>query len=167
MSSKDIIKECIKYGDFTLKSGKKSSYYVDLRPLISSPDKIRLLCIDLLNHIEKRENIKICGLPYAGIPYACALSILYNIPFVMLRKEQKKHGIKRMVEGVYAEGDELVIIDDILTTGSSVIESLKYLNDFKIQKVIVILDREEGGREELEKLGLKVESLFKISDLNL
>lgn len=187
MTSKDIIKDCVKHGDFTLKSGKKSPYYIDLRPLISDPAKIRIISNQIYNFIDTPKDVKICGLPYAGIPYACAISILYYIPLIMLRKEQKKHGTKKMIEGVFKEGDEIVIIDDILTTGSSVMESLSYFNEFKqsplpgdcskkvdesqpffkIQKVIVILDREEGGREALEKLGLKVESLFKLSDLNL
>ena len=85
---------------------------------------------------------------------------------LMLRKEPKKHGTAKMIEGKYEKGDEVVLIDDILTTGASVKEALKHLNpEVKIQKLIVIVDREEGGKEELEKMGIKVERLYTISDI--
>jgi orotate phosphoribosyltransferase len=83
---------------------------------------------------------------------------------IMLRKEQKKYGTKKMIEGSIKPGDEIVLLDDILTTGSSIIESLEYFKEYKIKKVIVLLDRMEGGRERLEKLGYQVESLFSIND---
>ena len=169
----DIIKSHVKYGNFTLKSGLESKFYIDLRPIISSPVEIKEICKHLASLIpsstsdEVEDDIKICGLPYAGIPYTCALSILYDIPMLLLRNEEKKWGTKKMIEGVYKKGDELIIVDDVLTTGSSVVESLPHFKDFKILKVIVILDREQGGRERLEKMGLLVESLFKKSDLGL
>ena len=157
--------DVIKVGDFTLKSGKKSSYYVDFRPLISIPDIFYILCkylSDLLPNSEK--NYYICGLPYAGIPYCSVISTMKMIPMIMLRKEQKKYGTKKMIEGNIKPGNEIILLDDILTTGSSIIESLGYLKDYKIKKIIVILDRMEGGKERIEEYGLKVESLFTITD---
>ena len=107
----------------------------------------------------------ICGLPYAGIPYSTTISILNNIPMVLLRKERKKHGTKKMLEGTISPGDEIILVDDILTTGTSIIESLEYLKEYKIKKVYVILDRCEGGLERLKQHGIDVESIFKVYDI--
>ena len=83
---------------------------------------------------------------------------------VMLRKEAKKHGTSKMIEGDYQKGEELILIDDILTSGTSIVESLQHLTDFKIDTIIVIVDRCEGGRDKLEKMGYKIHSLFTIND---
>ena len=158
--------DVIKQGNFTLKSGKQSSYYVDFRPLISIPDVFCVLCkyvSDLLP--ESKECYYICGLPYAGIPYCSVISIMKMIPMIMLRKEQKKYGTKKMIEGTIKKDDNLILLDDILTTGSSIIESLEHFKDYKIKKIVVLLDRKEGGREKLERQGYEVISLFSIDDL--
>ena len=153
---------CFKQGDFTLKSGKKSDYYLDLRCLVSHPPVLRKLVIKIRSRIGKTD--KICGLPYAGIPYASALSTLYNQPMILLRKEKKEYGTKKMIEGDFVKGEELIIIDDILTTGKSILESLEHFKDFKIKKIVVIVDRQEGGRETLEAMGFQVESIFTLQD---
>jgi len=160
----DILIElgCCKEGDFTLKSGKKSNYYIDLRPLVSHPGILKNICQLMKTHIE--EGVKICGLPYAGIPYAFTLSVLYDNPCVLLRKEKKQHGTAKLLEGDFQKGEELIVVDDILTTGESVIQSLKKLSCFKIKKIVIVVDREEGGRERLEKMGYQVESLFTLKD---
>lgn len=159
--------DVIKRGDFTLKSGKQSSYYVDFRPLISIPDIFYILCKYLSDLLPTtREDYYICGLPYAGIPYCSVISMMKMKSMIMLRKEQKKYGTKKMIEGNVNPGDEIVLIDDILTTGTSIIESLGYLQEYKIKKVIVILDRQEGGKKRLEEYGLEVESLFTIRDFH-
>ena len=152
---------CFKEGNVTLKSGKISNYYIDLRNLISHPQLLMSIS-DLLYQTIFNIEGKVCGLPYAGIPYANCISILYKRPMVLLRKERKIHGTGKMVEGDYKEGEDLIIIDDILTTGTSIIESLEHLKEFKIRKIIVVVDREEGGRKKLEDMGYIVESLFSI-----
>ena len=154
---------CFKEGKFTLKSGKTSKYYIDLRPLVSHPEILKQISSLIKNKIGTYDGF-ICGLPYAGMPYAQTISVLHNIPNIILRKEKKKHGTGKMIEGHISNGDDLVIIDDILTTGSSIIESLEHLNQFNIKKIIVIVDREEGGLETLKNMGYQVECLFKVSD---
>ena len=156
----------VKRGSFTLKSGIKSNYYVDFRPLISKPELFYLICRYLEKLLPNKQDIPyfICGLPYAGIPYCSVISTTKMIPMIMLRKEMKSHGTKKMIEGDIKLGDEIVLIDDILTTGTSIIQSLGYLKDYKIKKVIILLDRQEGGKERLEEYGLEVQSLFTITD---
>ena len=155
----------VKKGNFTLKSGKQSSYYVDFRPLISKPSIFYMLNVFLADLLpDCNEKYYICGLPYAGIPYCSIISTMKVIPMIMLRKEQKEYGTKKMIEGDIKPGSEIILIDDILTTGTSILESLGYLQDYKIKKVIVILDRKQGGKERLEEYGLEVKSLFTIAD---
>ena len=157
---------CFKEGDFVLKSDKLSNYYLDLRNLISYPTIMKELCNVLYKNIvtDIDSNTIICGLPYAGIPYATTLSVLYSIPMILLRKEKKTYGTSKLIEGVWNETDEIIIIDDILTTGESIIESLPHFNKFKIKKIIVIVDRKEGGSNKLRNMGYNVESLYTIDD---
>ena len=157
---------CFKKGDFVLKSGKSSNYYLDLRNLVSYPNIMKELCNELYKKIvsDVDSNTIICGLPYAGIPYANTLSVLYSIPMILLRKEKKKYGTYKLIEGVWNETDEIIIIDDILTTGESIIESLPHFNKLKIKKILVIVDRKEGGSEKLRNMGFNVESLYTIDD---
>lgn len=171
----ETLRGCIKHGDFVLRSGKKSRYYMDLRTLVSKPREMNTISSLIWDKLPKDGYHKTypasphkywaVGLPYAGIPHACHLSSQHLVPMVLLRNEAKKHGTANMIEGDFKQGDHLVIIDDVLTTGSSVMDALPFLNDFVIDKVVVIVDREQGGKEKLEGMGLKVESIFKISEI--
>lgn len=176
-------KDCIQFGSFKLKSGITSPYYINLRNIISYPNIVYLLS-DLIyqklnlkftdikeNKIKfhHNEDYYVCGLPYAGLPYSITLSSTFGIPNLLLRKEKKNYGVDNMIEGLRKDKKkrEVIIIDDVLTSGSSIIESLDVfkLYNLNINKVIVLVDRENGGREKLEGLGLKVESVFKISEI--
>ena len=153
---------CFKEGDFTLKSGEKSLYYLDFRNLISHP-KLLVEVSDLIYHKINTPG-KICGLPYAGMPYSQTISVCYNRPMVMLRKEKKKHGTGKMIEGDISLGEDLIIVDDILTKGTSILESLEHLKDFNIKKIVVLVDRKQGGSDKLREMGYLVDSVFTIDD---
>lgn len=155
--------DCFKKGSFKLKSGISTDFYLDFRHLISHPDILIEIC-ELI--YEKLADIPglICGLPYAGIPYSQTISILHKRNNILLRKEKKKYGTGKMIEGKYNKNDNLIIIDDIITKGTSLKESLLHFKDFNIKKIIVLVDREEGGKESIETLGYKVESVFSVND---
>ena len=165
----DLIKEikdsgCYKKGQFILKSGELSNHYIDLRKLINKPKLLKKVSSLVYEKVKDLNDFKIIGIPYGGMPHAYSLSLTYNIPCLLLRKEFKNHGTKQMVEGDYQEDDKIILIEDVLTTGTSIFESLKHLNKFNIEKIIVIVDRKEGGKEKLESYGFKVESIFTIDD---
>lgn len=133
----------IKFGDFVLKSGEKSNLYFDLRTLISFP----IILNNVMNLMYKKiKNLNydiICGIAYTGIPMATKLSLDYNIPMVIIRKERKDYGTKKLIEGLYKEGQRCLMLDDVITTGSSLIENISILEKEKliIKDIIVFIDR--------------------------
>ena len=148
----------IEFGSFKLKSGIVSPYYVDLRKLVSYPKILQQISDKLAEKIKDLKYDIICGLPYAGMQYATLISVRLNKPKILLRKERKKYGTKKIIEGKYNNGDKCVIIDDVLTTGSSIKEGTKILNDHNIQviKSIVIIDRSNDKN---------ITSLYTIKDI--
>ena len=160
---------CIQFGSFKLKNGTTSPFYINLRILISKPEILKKIAELVYNSfikqihlecIQNNEILSICGLPYAGIPLANYISCLYNIPLLLLRKEKKEYGTKQMIEGITDKTNKIIILDDIITSGTSINESLPYFVNFKIEKIIAIIDREQP-----KKIDLKYESFFKIKEI--
>ena len=102
--------KCIQFGDFKLKSGKTSPIYIDLKNVISYPYILNTIVEIIYNKIKLLDYTHIMGIPYGGIPFASVLSSRYNIPMLMMRKETKKHGLKKLIEGEYTPYSKLIII---------------------------------------------------------
>lgn len=160
---------CFKFGEFKLKTGQISPFYINLRDIISDPDILKTLSriiykkfieIEHLKCIEKGTVLSICGLPYAGIPIASYISCMYNIPLLILRKERKDYGTKKLIEGVNNNTSKIILIDDIITSGSSINESLIYFKDFEIVDILVIIDREQK-----KQCNFEYNSLYKITEI--
>src|SRR2546425_4375934 len=158
----------LKFGMFTLSGGKLGSYYLDLRVLPSFPDAFQT-AIDLL--AEKAKAIggvqKIAGIPTGGLPWASVLAFSMSKPLVYTRKEVKLHGRERKVEGVLASGDKVLLIDDVITSGKNLLAGLQSLRDEGgvVEDALVLVDREEGGTAHLEKSGVKLHSVVRISEI--
>lgn len=152
---------CIQTGDFTLKSGKKSNYYVDLRRLVSYPTHLRDVADEVYKKIQENtpEFDYICGVPYGAIPLATTIAITHNIPMIMLRKETKAHGTKKLIEGVYGVGDRVVLVEDVVTTGGSVLEAANMLEEggLTVLGVYPVVDRGIP-----ENFGLNCSALLRI-----
>lgn len=154
---------CFLEGDFTLKSGKKSNFYLNLRNIVTQPYLIRDVS-DIIKHYLPSDNFLICGLPYAGIPYSMSVSILYDIPSIILRKQQKNHGLKNWIDGLEnTDIKKVVLIEDIITTGSSIESALPILENHGLEviKVICIVDRRSN--KDLDKK-INIVSLFTLDD---
>lgn len=157
----------IKFGTFTLKSGIESPFYVDLRPLASSPELLKTLANFLLELEEESSYELICGVPYAALPMATVMSIASGIPLIIKRKENKGYGTKRMLEGVFSDGQKCLLVEDVITSGKSLVETIAEVEreGLKVQDIVVVLDREQGGIEKLKKQGYHVRTLFTINEV--
>lgn len=158
----------IKFGNFTLSSGKSSPYYVDLRIVPSYPelfDTLTDICADIVEEKIENKN-RIAGVPTGGLPYATLVSYKLSLPLFYVRKKRKKHGRKKGVEGVL-EKDYAVLIDDVTTTGGSIKKATETIRsaEGKVKDAIVMLDREESAKESLQDSNVNLESCFKISEI--
>ncbi len=155
-------------GSFVLKSGQRSNIYVDMRKIISFPNVYRKVCEELGRMIgTPAENLVVAGVPMGGIPFACGITLLHDVPSVIIRETVKDHGTQKRIEGVYDDSKRIVLVEDVITTGSSVERVLEILRleSIKVYGIICILDRQQGGTERLRALGYAVMCLFTLGEL--
>jgi uridine monophosphate synthetase len=171
-SKKEFFLECyklgiIKFGRFTLKSGIESPFYVDLRPLASDPKILKNLANYLLEMLPLDNFDLICGVPYAALPMATAMSLESYIPLIIKRKEAKNYGTKKLIEGIYQKGQNCLLVEDVITSGKSLIETIAEVEqeDLKVADIVVVLDREQGGKQLLESKDYRVHTLFNITEV--
>src|SRR5688572_1773295 len=153
-------------GEFTLRSGRKSNYYLDKYRFETQPDVLIALGRMLAERIGPGVD-RIAGPELGAVPLAAAASMASGKPAFFIRNQKKEYGSARQVEGVLKAGETVVLIEDIVTTGGQVVEAIRTLRDAgaKIDKVLVIIDRLEGGRENIEATGVRYEALFTTKDL--
>jgi len=169
-SSLDILKQkllgcqAVKFGDFTLTSGKKSKFYVDMKLASTDPEILGLIAKEFSKHISDEIDF-IAGMELGAVPLAVALSLETGLPYSMIRKSAREHGTGSRIEGP-SQG-KAILVDDVATTGGSNIESIKSLIDENVEvlQVMVVVDREEGAAEKIAPFNLDYRSLIKISDL--
>ena len=156
---------------FTLTSGKKSSYYMDCKKTTLDPEGMFLIGEILFDKI-KNLNVKgVGGLTLGADPIAMAISLSsfhhqHPIPAFVIRKKPKKHGAQRWIEGDIPKGQRVIVVEDVVTTGGSTGKAIEVLlrEGYEIDSVHALVDREEGGRENISKLGYSLNSLFTLKD---
>lgn len=161
----------LKFGAFKLTSGKISPYYIDLRIIPSFPDAFQKICNLQAAFIKEEIGLKsfdrVAGIPIAGIPFASLIAYNLKKPFLYIRKGVRLHGRKRRIEGILTPGDRVLLIDDLITTGLSLTEAKKAIEAEGgiTTDAVVLLDREEKGKEKLDKNGIRLYALLEMSEI--
>ena len=164
-------KKIIRFGDFTLASGKKSPYYIDLRLVPSFPHEYRKMIRGLQNLIAENigfENFhSLVSVPTGGLVVAASLATEIVKPLIYVRKQVKEHGTGKAVEGVTCHDMKLLMIEDVVTSGGSVINAIKSIKEEKmvITDAYAVVDRMEGATKALQAEGVKPHSLLTINDI--
>lgn len=165
----DALRECVKYGDFMLASGKKSTYYVDIKKASTEPRLLRVVARGIKEvmtlHSISADYIGCVAL--GGVPVAVAVSLETGLPLVIIRKETKDYGTKGQIVGEIERGRSALLVEDVTTTGGSVLKAIKILRDegLVIRHVISVVDREEGADKNLADAGVDFIPLVSISEL--
>ncbi len=160
----------LKFGLFTLASGKQSPYYIDLRILQSFPNYFRLAIIALRDTINKEIGTdfgSLGSIPTSGLIFASALGYEMQKPLVYVRKESKPYGRSKMVEGYLRPGEKVLLIDDVATTGTSLSNAIRVIreNGAVVKDVVAIISRLEGAEENLQNIGVRIISIATINEL--
>ncbi len=164
-------KKIIRFGDFTLASGKKSPYYIDLRLVPSYPIEYRKMIKGLQNMIAEDVGLEnfhsLVSVPTGGLVVAASLAIEIVKPIIYVRKEAKEHGTGKAVEGVTCQDMKLLMIEDVVTSGGSVINAIKSIKEEKmtVTDAYAVVDRMEGATEALQVEGVKLHSLLTIKQI--
>ncbi|MBT0160106.1 orotate phosphoribosyltransferase [Candidatus Bathyarchaeota archaeon A05DMB-2] len=163
---------CIKFGSFKIKSGAQSPYYIDLARLLSEPKalcSIAETAAQAIKQIIVSERIdKLASIELKGALILPSIACKVGLPCVVVRKESKAYGVTGRIAGAeVAEGDNVLFFDDVVSEGLSKVDGIKPLQDLgaQVKHLMVVVDREQGGREKLENMGYKVHALARISEV--
>jgi orotate phosphoribosyltransferase len=159
----------LQFGEFTLASGAKSNYYIDIKKASTNPQVLYLIS-QLMAEKMQINNLRpdrIAGVVLGSIPLAAALSLATGIPFIMVRKEKKDHGTGKLIEGDLNTGEKVLVVEDVITTAGSSIKAIETLRSegAEIVGVMSVIDREGGGLENLASIGVELNALVKGSEL--
>ncbi len=146
---------CVQFGSFILKSGVTSPIYLDLRRLVSYPQAMAVVASALDGLLANLRFDHMAAIPYAALPIATAVGLMYGRPLIYPRREAKDYGTKAAIEGVYRAGDTTVLIDDLATTGGAKFESIERLKSagLIVRDIVVVIDREQGAAQALRAAG--------------
>lgn len=167
----------VRFGDFTLASGKRSPIYIDLRLLASHPQVLwqvghayaALLRAELGIGASRNQvsGIRLAAIPYAAMAIGTAVALETGLSMIYPRKEAKEYGLARQIEGEFLPGERAVVLDDLITTGGSKLQAIEPLEaaGLEVRDVVVLIDREQGGREELEAEGYRLHAVVGLGEL--
>jgi orotate phosphoribosyltransferase len=161
----------LQFGAFKLTSGKISPYYIDLRIVPSFPDVFQKICDLYVSFVEDEIGVKsferVAGIPVAGIPFTSIIAYELKKPFLYIRKGVPLHGRQRRIEGILAPGNRILLVDDLVTTGLSLTKAAKAITaeGGVVTDAVALIDRQEGGRQKLQKNGIKLHAVLDITEI--
>ena len=155
-------------GDFTLRSGKKSKYYLDKYRFETQPDILAALGLEFARFVQPSTTL-IAGAELGGVALAAATSLATMKPFVIVRNSKKGYGTGNLFEGVITAGDSVLLVEDIATTGGQVIEAAQAIHEVGagVERIVAVIDRQEGAGENIAEAGFKFNALFTKADLGI
>lgn len=161
-----IENEVVKFGNFTLSSGKQSEYYVDIKKAITLPEILDTISLIISEKIENKNIDKIAGPALGAVPIATAVSLKSKKPLLMIRKSKKEYGTSKQIEGILNSGDNVIVVEDVTTTGNSLLDSIKVIenNEGVVKGAFVIVDRDEGAIETFKSKGIKLEPILSVKE---
>ena len=169
-----VHEKAIQFGDFTLASGKKASFYLDCRKVTLDGHGANLIAHGILDQIEDDLPDAVGGMAIGADPITAAVITVgwqrnLNLNGFIVRKQPKDHGTTQMVEGPVEPGQRVILVEDVTTTGGSSLRAATYCQDYglKVDRVISIIDRGEGAFEAFAEQGIKLDSLLNLSDLGI
>jgi orotate phosphoribosyltransferase len=168
---KESLKECgaLMFGTFTLASGEESNYYIDIKKASTDPEVLGEIAKGLASLIKGKDLRcdRLAGVVLGSIPIVVALSLETGIPYVMVRKARKEHGTAKAIEGTLNRGERVIVVEDVVTSALSASEAVMTLRDqgALVEDVIAVVDRQGGGKERLEGMGLSFHPLLTADQL--
>jgi orotate phosphoribosyltransferase len=161
------LKDCgaIKFGRFVLTSGALSDYYIDIKKASTEPKTLRLIAQEMSSYTKGYDML--AGMELGAVPLVVALALETDIPYVIIRKEKREHGTGKQIEGGDVKGKSVLIVEDVTTSGGSVVKTIQILreNQAVVEKVLTVVDREAGAKETLKKLEVQFIPLVSVSEI--
>ncbi|ELY47420.1 MULTISPECIES: orotate phosphoribosyltransferase [Natronorubrum] len=157
--------DAVQFGEFELSHGGTSEYYVDKYLFETDPGCLEAIADAFAERVTPED--KLGGVALGGVPLAAATSVAAGVPYVIARKQRKEYGTANLVEGRLEEGEEVVVLEDIVTTGTSLVDAIEALRDAgaTVDRALVVVDRQEGGRENVEAADVEMEALVTAEEL--
>jgi orotate phosphoribosyltransferase len=156
-------------GDFVLRSGRRSSYYLDKYRFETHPDLLRELGDRLGARAREAapSAVRLAGPELGAVALTAAASLASGLPFVIVRKEQKEYGTERRLEGEFATGDEVCLVEDVITSGGAAVDAVRALREAGLtcRIALCVVDREEGGADALAREAVRLAPLFRASEV--
>ena len=156
-------------GDFLLRSGRRSQFYLDKYRFETRPELLRPLgeaIAEAANAVEP-DAVRLAGPELGAVPLTAAASLASGLPFLIVRKEAKAYGTGNRLEGVFEEGELACLVEDVVTSGGAAVESVEALREagIEVRHAVCVVDREEGGADALARVGVRLEPLFRLSEI--